>query len=59
LIEGQDTSIIKNKMEEIEINNSLKKEPVNPFINNISEVSKDDLIFSYLTIDQYKPSNII
>ncbi len=46
-------------MEEIEINNSLKKEPVNPFINNISEVSKDDLIFSYLTIDQYKPSNII
>jgi hypothetical protein len=47
LIEGQDTSIIKNKMMEIEMNNSLKKEPINPFINDNSEVSKEDFIFSY------------
>jgi hypothetical protein len=50
LIEGQDTSIIKNKMEELKINNSLEKEPVIPSINNISEVSKDDFIFGYSII---------
>ncbi len=50
MIEGQDTSIIKNKMEELKINNSLEKEPVIPSINNISEVSKDDFIFGYSII---------